>query len=234
MRVLEIPVASKPAALSAGNAAAIHGTRVYCDADILITQEDVRRVVAVLDETVLAAGPARIMDLTGASWVVKAYYRIWERLPQVRADLFGRGVIALSEAGVARVADLPSVLSDDLAVSEAFSESERRIVGEARARIVGPRTLPDLLRRRARVVAGTGELDRLGLRKATARTGMTTVARLVRDQPGSAGEAVVFLAVTLAARTYGLVRRLRGTSGEWLRDESSRRVNDETDPAGRE
>ena len=75
----------------------------------------------------LAAGPERVLALSGASWLVRWYYDVWARLPRC-AGLFGRGVIGLSEAGHARVASLPPLLADDLAASLVFGPDERVIV----------------------------------------------------------------------------------------------------------
>ena len=41
------------------------------------------------------------------SWSVRWYYDVWTQLPEVRRGLFGRGVVAVSEAGYARIAKLP-------------------------------------------------------------------------------------------------------------------------------
>lgn len=51
------------------------------------------------------------------------YYDVWQRLPQVREGLFGRGMIVLSPEGHERVRALPQVMSDDLAMSESFART---------------------------------------------------------------------------------------------------------------
>lgn len=223
VRVIEIPEASKSAALAAGNSEARYGIRVYCDADVVLDRAGLTRLTASLGPGVLAVGPRRRLDLTGASWPVRAYYRFWERLPQVRSDLFGRGVVALSPEGVVRVASLPSVMSDDLAISEAFAAGERRVVEDVESVVIGARSLGDLIRRRTRVAIGNSELDRLGLRGPAARTGVRTIALLVRQRPTTGIDAGVFLLIAALARGYAFTRRLRGISRVWLRDESSRR-----------
>jgi glycosyltransferase involved in cell wall biosynthesis len=222
VEVIELSEASKQAALAAGNAAARFPARMYCDADVIIDAEGVGRLVDALADGVHAVAPRRRLDVAISAWPVRAYYRFWERLPQVRSDLFGRGVIALSPEGVARVQLLPRVMSDDLAVSEAFTAEERRVVDDVEVVVTGPRTVRDLIRRRTRVATGNHELDRLGLRGASARTGLGSIGRLVRERPASAADALVFLGVTALARARSLARRIRGTSEVWLRDESSR------------
>ena len=107
----------------------------------------------------LAAGPERVLALSGASWLVRWYYDVWARLPEVRSGLFGRGVIALSEAGHARVASLPPLLADDLAASLVFGPDERVIVPGARVVVHVPRTAGDLLRRRVRAAMGVNQVE---------------------------------------------------------------------------
>ena len=118
------------------------------------------RLVRALDEPgVLAAAPARHLRTARSSWWVRGYYRVWERLPGVRDGLYGRGVIALSPEAQRRIDLLPPVLSDDLAISEAFTPGERRVVPEAVVTIRVPRTAADLIRRRVRVATGNREAD---------------------------------------------------------------------------
>ena len=120
VRVLEIAEPSKLAAVAVGNAAAIAFPRVHLDADVVISGHSVLALIGALDEDVVAAGPRRLVDVEKSNAVVRTYYYVWDRLPQVRHGLFGRGVFALSDEGQRRVSALPAVMSDDLAVSSAF------------------------------------------------------------------------------------------------------------------
>ena len=223
--VLQIDQPSKQLALTHGDLHARWPTRVYLDADLELGSADLRTlVVAVEQPGVLAAGPARVLPRTGVSWPVRAYYRIWEQLPQVRSGLFGRGVIALSEQGHQRVRQLPPAMSDDLAISEAFRPDERRVVESASVVIRPPRTLRDLLRRRIRVVTGNTELDQRAGRSDQARTSPAVLAGLVRQRPSNLPGVAVFLTVAVLAR-FGARRRARAGDRSWLRDESSRQLD---------
>ena len=126
VRVIEIVEPSKKLALRIGDIHASHFPRLFIDADVEIGSADVERLIRALSETTLAAAPTRSVPRGGVSWPVRYYYDVWERLPQVRNGLFGRGVIALSEDGNKRVQALPQVMSDDLAMSEAFSPINER------------------------------------------------------------------------------------------------------------
>lgn len=223
VRVVETPEASKAAALALGNRAATGFPRVYLDADCAISGGDVLRLVRALEEPgVLAASPARSLLTASASWWVRGYYRVWERLPGVRHGLYGRGVIALSRAGHERVDRLPRALSDDLAVSDAFETAERRIVAQASIAIRVPRTARDLVRRRVRVATGNHQADQLGLRRPGSATSVRTVARIVLREPRVLPCVPIFLATGLLARWHSRRAIRRGDYTTWLRDESSR------------
>ena len=221
--VVEVPQASKRLALQAGDSVARHAVRAYVDADVAVSRHDLLVLVRALTDGVLAAGPERRLSLDGADWTVRWYYDVWQLLPPVRDGLFGRGMIVLSQEGHERVRGLPSVMSDDLAISEAFGPSERAVVHGAVVLIEGPRTLRDLIRRRVRIATGNNQLDQLGMRSGRARTSVQDLLRIAAGSPLLAAKVVVFVAVTSVGR-LGARRRIRqGDFTTWLRDESSRR-----------
>ena len=225
VRVVETGTASKRAAQTLGDTLTTVFPRLYVDADVVIGAADVRRLVApLLAGDALATAPARRLDLTHASLLVRAYYSVWERLPQVQAGLFGRGVVALSREGYERVRRLPTGLSDDLIMSEAFAPEERSVVSEAEATIHPPRTARDLVLRRERVATGNVQADRLGLRAATSRTRLDDLARMVRKEPRLCGPVLAFLAVTVAARIRSARSVRSGDFTSWRRDDSSRQI----------
>lgn len=225
VRVLSIPVASKQEALAAGNRAARGFPRLYVDADVELGPGDVRALGSVLrGPGMLCAGPERTHDMTGSRWPVRWYYDVWERLPEVRRGLFGRGVIGVSETGYARLAARPPVLADDLAASLEFAPGERAIVPGAHVVVHPPRTFTDLLRVRARAAQGTDELERTsGTPDSTARTRSTDLLAIVRRDPRAAPRVALFLLVALLARRRARRDAASGHTG-WLRDESSRSV----------
>ena len=220
--VIEIAEASKAAAVRAGNATATGFPRVHLDADVELSGASLTHLVGALDDGVLAAAPRREVPRTGCSVWVCAYYDVWEQLPQVRSGTFGRGVLVLSDEGQQRVSALPRVMGDDLVMSEAFEPGERRIVDEAVVVVHPPRTLADLLRRRVRVATGNTQGDELGLRRPSSSTSPRDLARMARRTPSLAPKIVVFLAVTLVARSRARRAVRAGDFTTWQRDESSR------------
>ena len=132
------------------------------DADVELGAADIAALGEALQHPgALAGGPARELAMAGRPWLVRWYYDVWARLPEVRSGLFGRGVIGVSEKGHERLASLPPLLADDLAASLVFAPDERVIVPGARVVVHPPRTAGDLLRRRVRATMG-GQPGRAG------------------------------------------------------------------------
>src|SRR6185503_3990763 len=157
--VVPTPIPSKAQALRLGDAQARHFPRIYLDADVVLGTADARRLAEALRQPgTLAAGPERDLALRDRPLIVRWYYDVWRRLPVVRDGLFGRGVIAVNEAGHHRMTGGPQVMADDLAASVAFTAAERRVVSDARVVVHVPRTGGDLLRRRVRALTSTAEL----------------------------------------------------------------------------
>ncbi|MCW2759329.1 MAG: glycosyl transferase [Nocardioidaceae bacterium] len=222
VQVLEIVEASKAAAVIAGNAAASGFPRVHLDADVELRGSSVQLLAASLGDGVLATAPRREVPRTGCSIWVRAYYDVWEALPQVRAGLFGRGVLVLSEEGQRRVSALPTLMSDDLAVSEVFEAHERRVVDQASVVVHPPRTLGDLLRRRVRVSTGNAQADDAGIRRSESVTSPEVLVRMVVREPRLLVRMPVFLAVAVVARLRSRRAVRAGDFSTWQRDESSR------------
>jgi hypothetical protein len=237
--VVSTPVPSKFAALRLGDERARGFPRLYVDADVELGTEDARALAGALSEPgVLAVAPERDLALDRRPPSVRWYYQFWERLPVVRAGLFGRGVIGVNAEGKRRLGQVPDVLGDDLAASVAFEQGQRRVVRRARVRVHTPRTRADLVRRRIRSLTATaqlaerteaaaaglpgpqGEASRAGL--AAARTTRADLLTVVRSDPRMALRLPAFLGITLLSRR-GARRRIRsGDYTTWLRDESSR------------
>src|SRR5689334_14775205 len=84
--VVEIDVASKAAALNAGDAVADVFPRIYLDADIELSAAALLATVKVLeDEAVFTAAPRPYFATQACPWFVKAFYRAWERTDFLQA-----------------------------------------------------------------------------------------------------------------------------------------------------
>ncbi|MFD2082561.1 glycosyltransferase [Actinopolymorpha cephalotaxi] len=221
VRVIDTDRASKAEALRIGDQAARGFPRIYVDADVELGPDDIRALARVLTSSdVLAAGPVRELRTSGRPWAVRWYYRVWERLPEVRRGLFGRGVVGVGERGYERLAALPRVMADDLAMSQAFAPGERTVVPDAKVVVHPPGTWQDLVRRRVRAATGVTQLESLGLDQAggSARTRYADLLGMARREPHLVGPLGVFVTVALVAKW----RARTADTSVWLRDESSR------------
>ncbi|HET9654093.1 MAG TPA: glycosyltransferase [Kineosporiaceae bacterium] len=219
--VLDLPAPGKPAALAAGDTRLDVFPRIYLDADVDL---DTASALALADRLragdMLAAAPRRVLDLSGCSWPVRAYYRMWEQLPSVQQGLFGRGAIAVSEAGHAALNGHAGVVNDD-GRADALLRERSVVVPQARVSVRCPRTTAALLRRRARTARGNTELRRLGTGATSTADTVREVVRIVLARPRLLPAAVVFAVLTVAGRFVGRRQRRRGSTA-WGRDDSSR------------
>jgi glycosyltransferase involved in cell wall biosynthesis len=231
VRVLELPAASKPAALRSGDAAARTFPRLYLDADVLMPGAAARVVLERLRNGVLAARPPIRYEIDGASSLVRSYYRARSRVPAVLGSLWGAGVYGLSETGRRRFGAFPDVVGDDLWVDRLFAEEEVEIVDSAPVVVTVPRRSLDLLRVLGRTYRGKREpAPAPDLRKRAPET----VGSTLRDLAGAglAGPAAALDTATYAAFSAGARLTLAlpqmsasSPAGErWERDESSRWV----------
>jgi glycosyltransferase involved in cell wall biosynthesis len=225
VRVLSIPVASKHAAVVAADAVAKDFPRIYVDADVELSDHDIRALTtALLQPGVLAAAPERVLDVQGRPWTVRWYYDVWTRLPEAQRALWGRGVIAVNGAGQHRIAQLPPLLADDLAASLSFSPGEQVIVADAHVTIHAPRTLRDLLRRKIRSATGIAQLKtNAAAPYAGPRTRLPELVAIASGEARMIPRVALFLAIVFFARLRATWIVMRGDFSTWLRDDSSRK-----------
>jgi len=226
VRVVNLAQAGKPGALNAGDRAAAGFPRVYLDADVVVTSDGLREIVAALGPDRPAAVPRRELELTGRPVPVRAFYAINSRLPVYRDGLFGRGLIALSEAGRARFDEFPDQIADDLFLDSLFSPEEKVEVGTVTTRITTPRRTGDLVRRLVRVRRGNAAMRRAaadGVVAARVRPAarFSWFSDVVLPRPWLAPAAACYVLITATAALAA--RRAAGRGHGWERDDSSRR-----------
>lgn len=221
VQIIEIEVASKPAALRAAEELVTIFPRLYLDADVILTAASARQVLECLQVgPALAARPPISYDTNRSAILVRSYYRARVRVPAVMGSLWGAGAYGLSERGRARFGPYPDITADDLYVDQCFERSEIEIVGSEPVQVTAPRHTTDLLRILRRNYQGKAENRGLPSVPGSTTT-MSTVRDLVRTasmQPGSVADVAVYLG--LAA----LARLMLGVAGHtrWERDDSSR------------
>ncbi|HRK43439.1 MAG TPA: glycosyltransferase, partial [Gemmobacter sp.] len=124
-RVIERRDGGKPAALDAGDAAALGDLRAYLDADVIVSPMLMAQLAEALagPEPRYASGTAMIPP--AKSWVTRAYARFWQSLPFAQSVAPGYGLFAVNAAGRARWAQFPAIISDDTFVRLQFLPAER-------------------------------------------------------------------------------------------------------------
>lgn len=160
VRVVEIPEASKIAALNVGDRMRKFDTVAYLDADVVINGAALHQSVKTLnDDGVLICAPQVEVVLNHASLAVRAFYSVWTRLPYFSdRRMVGSGLYILAAEGRGRFDEFPNVIADDGYVRSLFLPQERLTVPDARFLIFAPRTLPDLIRIKTRARFGNAQL----------------------------------------------------------------------------
>jgi Glycosyl transferase family 2 len=217
--VLELPVASKSAALNAGDAAATRFPRFYVDADVELSIAAVRAVARTLGEgPFLCVAPEPRFELTGRPWTVRQFYDTWQLLPYLNTGVVGTGVYALSEAGRARFGTFPDLTADDQFVLQQFGLDERLTLPGHYFSVHPPTRLSGLVKIRTRAYRGNAELARSGLARYSPVGGSArTLAKLVR-RPRNVAPVATYVGVNLAAKLRARLSR----DVRWERDRTAR------------
>jgi len=226
--VIDRPEPGKPGALNAADELAQDFPRIYLDADIRVPAGSVSALERLLAEGALAAVPRRRVETSGRPLGVRAYFAINERLPVFRDGLFGRGMIAVSEAGRRRFDRFPSMIADDLFLDSQFTAAEKAEADDVEVVVEAPHTTRALVNRLVRVRRGNAEM------RSASATGEVEVAIRASDKwawlrdvvvphPHLVFAAVPYLVITVTAALRA--RRRPQTGNSWGRDESTRVVS---------
>jgi hypothetical protein len=221
VRVVETRVPGKVPALRLGDEACRTFPRIYLDADVELTAQSVRTLVAAAARPgVLACAPAPRLDLDGVGRVVRRVHRVHEHLIAPSRALSGVGVYVLTERGHARVFPMPDVISDDGWVHASFTPDERAVVPEARSLVRPARTVAAHLNRRVRVRRGNRQLAELGRPAPEGRLRLRSLVALVTGRTVGPVDAGCYLAVLALDRV--LTRLRPADRAGWGSDASSR------------
>jgi hypothetical protein len=229
IEVIELTRGSKAAAMNAANQSGRHFPRIYLDADVECSFTTLAALVEALrDETAMIAAPGIRIDLTRANAFVRAYYRVWLRQPFAREGKGGAGCYAISQAAADQIGAFPDIIADDLWIQSRFPDAQRRVVRQddngnpVFTTIHPPRTALDQIRVEARRQIGNRELRRSHPSPhPVASGGKSGIIAALRGGSGLTSVAI-FFAIKLAARLLAKWQTMRGRSGVWTRDVSSR------------
>jgi glycosyltransferase involved in cell wall biosynthesis len=227
VRVAQLGAASKPAALRAGDAAALALPRIYLDADVVLSGSAARVLLERLRAGAVAGRPPIRYDSTGASAPVRSYYRARSRVPAVLGSLWGAGVYGLSAEGRSRFGVFPDIVGDDLWVDRFFDRAEVEIVDSTPVVVAVPRRTRDLIRLLRRTYRGKAETapDLDGRARRTLPSTLRDLGRVAAAGPGPALDAATYSAFAASARLALAVAQAGGdqlAGARWERDDSSR------------
>jgi glycosyltransferase involved in cell wall biosynthesis len=224
--LIETPIPSKANALNLGDEVASGFPRFYLDADIVMSLESVRKVAEVLRSgKFLAAAPQMKVNYSHSSWLVKAYYDVWQQLPYVKEGMIGTGVYALSEEGRKRFVQFPDIIADDRFVRALFAEQERAAVERYFSLVTAPSGLTDLIKIKTRSRAGGYEFEKkfdylVDNEKKEYATAFFKVVIELTNIP----KLPVYLFVNIISRIK--VKKMKKNRPRyWSRDDSSRNLN---------
>ncbi|WP_196780763.1 WecB/TagA/CpsF family glycosyltransferase [Nocardioides sambongensis] len=223
VQVIELDRPSKSAAINAAEQIATAWPRLYLDADITVPSETLGALFHAVRTPggPLAVRAPYVIDLDGATWPVRSYYRARARLATERTPLWGAGAFVLGVDGRSRFDDFPDVVADDLYVDSLFADEEKTAPGAPPVTVFGPRDSRSLLaivRRSSRGVAEQRADDDSPVRS----TASGTVVKLLGGvrTPRGVVDAGIYAAFAVAGR---IVNRW-GSATRWERDDSSRCV----------
>jgi glycosyltransferase involved in cell wall biosynthesis len=229
VRVIELAIASKAAALRAGDAAALAFPRLYVDADVVLDGVAARRVLERLGEGAVVARPPIRYDSSRSSAPVRSYYRARSWVPAVLRSLWGAGVYGLSATGRSRFAEFPDLVADDLWLDRQFDLDEVEIVDCAPVVVSVPRRTGDLVRVLRRTYRGKAEnRPASGVDRRANEVTVSTLRDLRQHAmagPVAAVDVATYAAFAAGARlTLMLAPAARTAIGgvTWERDDSSR------------
>jgi glycosyltransferase involved in cell wall biosynthesis len=223
VRVIETALASKPHALNLGDQVARAYPRMYVDADVVVTLSTIRALAQRLERGgVIAVAPRPYFDLTGCSWLVRAFYDVRCRLPSFGEGIGGSGVYALSEIARCRFGAFPSLVADDAYVRVQFKPVERETLASVHSIVFAPHRINNLIAIEARADFGNFELARLYPELWTNKgsSNRKTLIGLLK-RPLLWPRLFVYLFVRIIARRKA--KSLRpGNAFFWERDDTSR------------
>lgn len=156
--VMECAKRGKSHALNTADQARDHSRPVlYLDADCLILPRTLSVLIAAMDgeEPVLVAPPMCVVP--SEKFLSHAYFKVWERLPNMVDDVVGAGCFAVNGLGRKLWNDFPDEWPDDAYVRAQFPKKNRHVLSQGGFFFVPPEG-PSLLSTINRWSAGNAKV----------------------------------------------------------------------------
>jgi glycosyltransferase involved in cell wall biosynthesis len=224
IRVIETDVASKSNALNLGDQAASSFPRIYLDADVELGPGTIEALIAALGTNEPRVAVPRVsIDLGECSFPVRAFYRVWKRLPYLAAGHGGGGIYAISRGGRERFGRFPTLTADDGFVQRHFRGDERVCLQDHWVRVTPPAAMKQLMAIKTRSHFGTLELEARfpSLRSEPSASHVPRLVKLSLN-PLNWPALALYAYVKVVSRARARRRWRTGDHHRWERDESSR------------
>ena len=225
VKVVESATPSKIHALNLGDKHVTAFPRFYVDADIQISARAIRDVATLLadDSPILVAAPRAVVAYEDRPFLVRAFYRVWTRLPYFLENMIGSGVYAFSRQGRARFDRFPEITADDEFARLTAAPDERSASTATTFTIHPPRTIHGLLEIMTRARSGMYEFqEKFPDLSANNNTDSGRSLRIIATSPSMWRDAPIYLGIMCLAKLRAHSRLRRGRSQQWERDDSSR------------
>ena len=224
VNVVEISVASKIAALNAGDKHVDTYPVAYVDADVAVSAKDIVNAASQLGASVHVVAPKILMDLSSSSLLVKAFYAVWLKLPYFADQhMVGSGIYILSEVGRKRFEQFPNIISDDGYVRSLFSNSERVTAQNSVFTVFAPKNVGSLIKIKTRARLGNMQVvQRYPNTQLGGENTLGSFVKLLLHKPWLIPAGVVYVLVQWTTKRRAVARLLAQDVHTWERDNSTR------------
>ena len=195
----------------------------YLDADTQLQSGAIKKITQVLQKNpqLNLVAPTPIIDTSKSSWFVKQYYKIWLKLPYIKAGVIATCSFIVTEQGRKRFDHFPDIINDDRYIHCQFKEHEVSNIAGTEIYIYAPRTLYSLIKIKSRARLGNMQLKKLGLcpepKEKKYASSMASTIFSAQFIP-----AIVYYGIATIIRLRSWIQLRRIDDYKWEKDLSSR------------
>ncbi|MEE9415501.1 MAG: glycosyltransferase family 2 protein [Acidimicrobiales bacterium] len=228
VRVVDSALPGKTAALDLALAATADVTRIYVDADVVVSSGAMTAIAETIESTgAMAAAPRIQFDTTTSSLWARLYLETWAKADYFTEGHVGTGLYAISAEGHRKIPTFGDLFAEDLLPIQRFGIEQRATASEATFSPLFPRNLRDLVKVQIRQQIGVIEfhrwLEEVGEESTLDSLDRTWITKLLRDPSSWAGVAVY--APLRVLIQIGAAWKHRFGTRTWTRDETSRQAH---------
>jgi len=218
---INIVEGSKTNAINQAEKIATGYPRLYIDADVIITSQDINKLILKANSvnSPILCAPRASINTTKSHFIVKAYYRTWQKTKFYINHGFGSGIYVLNQPAREMFDIFPNIIADDGYVREFLNSNEIVVVEDAKSTVQAPVKLIDLIKIKSRSKLGNYQLSGIKINRVNNDNEKVnkTFVNSVNIFNKSIYYLINFIAMVLAKRKIKNI-----LTYQWDRDESSR------------